>query len=148
MVNFHIHTYENGVERMSECDPEYFKRKMTIAGKVATEPQKCLIHIAKGHVRMETLNTDGHHHTLRLKERILASAAKDENGAEWTALVYSADDQGADLRYIGSKEMDNFMANKEKVGHLQKELDNLRKELDAARLHYLDIGRRIQSNFK
>lgn len=52
------------------------------------------------------------------------------------------------MRYIGSKEMDNFMANKEKVGHLQKELDNLRKELDAARLHYLDIGRRIQSNFK
>ena len=132
---FHITTSKDGDERQVECSPIALKRAMMIGDREATEAQKCLINIARGQVAFAHRFTDPH--PSNLKGVILATASKDETGRAWKALVYSADDEGADLRYIGTHEMERFMQNEEKIEQLQKQIASLRR-------HYVGMGRSIR----
>ena len=135
-MEFHISTTNGrgGEERKVECNPILFDKKLMIDTRKATNAQQCLINIAKGQVAFARRMASPH--DPNLKGIILATATKDEHGKDWKALVYAADEEGKDLRYIGSHEMPEFTKNEAKIVELQKKMSDLRH-------HYTEMGRRI-----
>ncbi len=123
-------TIETSEGTKLKCDKDELKKslKMTIGGTEATPSQACLIEHAFLKKRRKSRMNSGLVPN-EFKGKIFAISTKDEKDFPWKALVYSANDDGTQWMYIGSREMKKFMKFENEAENIKTRIDSLKTPL-------------------